>query len=737
MMNDRTQPTAEKAIQPTRKKGLSSGELTLIGLFCGIGFGLFFGEEAARLKIIGDAYVRLLQMTVLPYIIFSLISKIGKLSIEQSKLLARRAGIALLILWGIGIVMIVTMPLALPPQLSASFFSSGLLESPREINLVKLFIPSNIFDALAENIVPAVVVFCIAAGIALIEVQNKQTVLEVFDVLSQVMTRVTKTLAKVAPVGVFAITANAAGTMTFEELGRLQGYLIIYTIAFLLLTFWVLPGLVASLTPFKYGEVISVSRKALILAFSTGKVLIVLPLIIENVKELFKKYKIQSQEAITTAEVIVPLAYPFPNLGKMLAMLFVPFAAWFMGKPMGLSDYALYISAGFPSFFGSVAVAMPFALDLMKLPADMFELFLVTGFYAANISDCLAAMHLIALTLMVACASSGTLHLRWKRVSIVLVSAVLLAGILLLGTRVYLAKTFEGSYHKDKVLASMHLLENPVPATIVEPAPNPVPLRPGQSRLTRIKERGAIRIGFSPDALPFSFFNVDNQLVGFDIELAYKLAQELGVKIEFVPIVKRASLKSYLEVDYFDIAVGGFAATIKRSQEVQFSAPYLYLTMALVVPDSRDVEFASVKSINQLKTLKIGGLSKFLTLIKLYFPQAEMVSLNSPRDFFEEKGSGKGLDALLTSAEEGSAWTLIYPHFQVVTPFQSEISIPLVYPHGGDNDNLMEEFLDNWLLVKTKDGTINRVYDYWILGQGSQSRKPRWSIIRDVLHWVN
>ena len=735
-MNDETQPTAEKVGQKPRKKSLSSAELTLIGLVSGIGCGLFFGEETARLEILGDAYVRLLQMTVLPYIIFSLISNIGKLSIEQGKLLAKRAGIALLVLWGIGIVTIVTIPLALPPQQSASFFSSSLLESPQEINLVKLFIPSNIFNALEENIVPAVVIFCIAAGIALIGVQNKQTVLEIFDVLSQVMTRVTKTLTKLAPIGVFFITANAAGTMTFEELGRLQGYLIIYTIAFLLLTFWVLPGLVASLTPFKYREVISISREALILAFSTGKTLVVLPLIIENVKALFKKYKIQSKEAVTTAEVIVPLAYPFPNLGKMLAMLFVPFAAWFMGKPMGLSDYAVYITTGFPSFFGSVTVAMPFALDLMKLPADMFQLFLVTGVYAANISDCLAAMHLMALTLMVACASSGTLRLRWKRVGMVLVSAVLLAGILLLGTRVYLAKTFEGSYDKDKVLASMQLLENPVPATIVEPAPNPVPLLPGQSRLTRIKERGTIRIGFSPGALPFSYFNVNNQLVGFDIDMAHRLAQELDVKIEFVPIANRDSLKQYLEADYFDMAVGGFSGTIKRSQQMQFSAPYLYVTMAFVVPDSRDVEFASVESINRLKNFKIGVTSRFIDRRKLYFPQAEEILLNSPRDFFEQKGAGKEVDALLFSAEAGSAWTLIYPNFQVVTPLPRQISVPLVYPYGGNEDDPLDEFLDHWVLVKSKDGTIDRAYDYWILGKGGQRNKPRWSIIRDVLHWV-
>ncbi len=99
--------------QKPKQKQLGLAELTLIGLVAGIACGLFFGEEAARLKIIGDAYVRLLQMTVLPYIIFSLIGNIGQLTIEQGKLLAKRAGTVLLILWVIGIVMIVNYALGI------------------------------------------------------------------------------------------------------------------------------------------------------------------------------------------------------------------------------------------------------------------------------------------------------------------------------------------------------------------------------------------------------------------------------------------------------------------------------------------------------------------------------------------------------------------------------------------------------------------------------------------------
>ena len=108
----------QEAKSPRKRPSLAS--MTIIGLIAGIACGLFFGEEAARLKILGNIYVRLLQMTVLPYIIFSLIGNLGKLNVEQAKLLAKRAGIVLLMLWGIGVVMIVTLPLALPPP-SVSF----------------------------------------------------------------------------------------------------------------------------------------------------------------------------------------------------------------------------------------------------------------------------------------------------------------------------------------------------------------------------------------------------------------------------------------------------------------------------------------------------------------------------------------------------------------------------------------------------------------------------------------
>jgi hypothetical protein len=48
----------------------------------------------------------------------------------------------------------------------------------------------------------------------------------------------------------------------------------------------------------------------------------------------------------------------------------------------------------------------------------------------------------------------------------------------------------------------------------------------------------------------------------------------------------------------------------------------------------------------------------------------------------------------------------------------------------------MLDFLNTWIILKKKDDTIERIYDYWILGRGAKKKEPRWSVVRNVLHWV-
>jgi hypothetical protein len=92
----------------------SLSTMILIGMGLGIACGIFLGEYCGFLSIIGDAFIQLLQMTILPYIVASLILGIGGLSYKQAKLLALRDGIVMLLFWVfsfINVLLILSMPL--------------------------------------------------------------------------------------------------------------------------------------------------------------------------------------------------------------------------------------------------------------------------------------------------------------------------------------------------------------------------------------------------------------------------------------------------------------------------------------------------------------------------------------------------------------------------------------------------------------------------------------------------
>lgn len=79
--------------QAKNKKGISLSTQILIGLIIGLLTGLFFGDKASALAIVGKAYIGLIQMSILPYMVVSLMLGIGSLSYEKARNLAITGGI--------------------------------------------------------------------------------------------------------------------------------------------------------------------------------------------------------------------------------------------------------------------------------------------------------------------------------------------------------------------------------------------------------------------------------------------------------------------------------------------------------------------------------------------------------------------------------------------------------------------------------------------------------------------
>ena len=205
---------------------MSLSKQILLALLLGIALGLFFGEKIAFLSIGGRAFVQLLQITVLPYVAGSLIYGFGSLGGKEARLVFTRGGC------------VAArdsdhdprprVPVAAGPPLRQG---RCLLQrrAPRGRAAHRLgepLHPLEPFYALANNVVPAVVVFAILAGAALMGMKDKDTLLRPIAVFNEAMGRVGTMVSKATPYGIFAIAAHTAATMRLEEFERLQGFLL-------------------------------------------------------------------------------------------------------------------------------------------------------------------------------------------------------------------------------------------------------------------------------------------------------------------------------------------------------------------------------------------------------------------------------------------------------------------------------------------------------------------------------
>ena len=120
-------------------------------------------------------------------------------------------------------------------------------------------------------------------------------------------------------------------------------------------------------------------------------------------------------ESESSVDVIVPISFNFPNVGKLLQLLFILFAAWFTKTAITLSGYVNLTVSSLLSFFGKPVAAMPFLLDLLHLPADMMQLYFASGIFVGQFGTLAAAMHLFALAVLGGFAMAGALRFQWKR----------------------------------------------------------------------------------------------------------------------------------------------------------------------------------------------------------------------------------------------------------------------------------------------------------------------------------
>src|SRR4051812_9599725 len=120
---------------PPRNRRLDLSTQVLLGLGAGAATGLFIGERASVLQICADAYVQLLQMTVLPYVAMSLVGGLGSLNHAVAARLGSRFAVLMVALWGVALLAGLAFPLLLPACHAASLFDPTLLDDAPPLRL--------------------------------------------------------------------------------------------------------------------------------------------------------------------------------------------------------------------------------------------------------------------------------------------------------------------------------------------------------------------------------------------------------------------------------------------------------------------------------------------------------------------------------------------------------------------------------------------------------------------------
>ncbi|HEX8030610.1 MAG TPA: cation:dicarboxylase symporter family transporter [Vicinamibacterales bacterium] len=723
-----TGPAEQKPSGPSLSRRIA------IAVAGGSMLGLFAGDRVAPLNYVGNAYINLLQMTVLPYVTMSIISGLGALDPVQARTLGKRAGVVLALLWSVGLAAVTIFPLMFPTSQDASFFSTTLLQEREPFNFLGLYIPTNPFNALANSIVPGVVLFSIVVGVALIGMPDKGPLLQTLSTAARAVARATSFIIALTPIGMFAIAAVVAGTLSPDELRRLQVYLITYAGIALFLSLWVIPGLVAALTPVPFGALLSRTRDALVMAFMTTSLFAVLPLLTEQAKHLVREYAKGGDSHDAATDVIVPASFNFPHTGKLLSLSFILFAGWYADIRISPSAYPQLLASGFLTMFGSVNAAVPFLLDLMRIPADTFQLFVSSAALNSRFGALVAAVHTLAVAVLGTCAMTGALTFEVRKIARFALITLLLAAGIVGGTRAFMEMVLRQPYTKDAMMAGMTMRSDRGRAVVFGPG-NPAPPLPAVtgSILDRVRSRGVVRVGYLTDSLPYAFFNTNQDLVGFDVEMAMQLARDLGVTAEFV-LVDRAVFTTGLDPSVCDLLMSGAPVTPDRSLNVLFSASYLDETVAFIVPDHHTTEFAEWESVRALGRLRVAvpPAPYFMQKIRDELKDVDIVPITQLDEMFAPHDPPT--DAVVMTAERGSAYTLLHPEFSVVVPKPRMYKVPLAYVIAG-RDAPMAGIVNTWIDLKRKDDTIDQLFAHWILGQTSEPRRRRWSIMDDVLGW--
>lgn len=393
---------------------MSDTTLIMVGMILGGIFGLSFPQLGQSISFLGDIFLNLIQMSLGFLILGQVIAAVAKINIRKLGKLGTRtiavffSTVLLSTVWGV-LWSVIFKPGA-GMDLSTQT-SNGVVDVENQsiIEVILGFFPDNIFESLTNGTMMQITVFALVFGAALslLNSEKEFKFMNLLDEFNRIILKMMGIVMKIAPIGVFALIANAMGTYGVDIFGPLIQYILVFLgaiISYMIL--WIL--IVAVYTkesPLQIGkQLLSMS----LLAFASNSSAVILP---TQIKDSREKLGMSSE----SASFMMPLGMSLNSPGSALhnAMVLV-IAGQMYGMSFSFGDYITVIFiATFASYATAVipgggVVALNIVLPQMGFGADVIGFF-ATVDYPTGMFRTTANVQLDATAGMVVAKSIGEL----------------------------------------------------------------------------------------------------------------------------------------------------------------------------------------------------------------------------------------------------------------------------------------------------------------------------------------
>lgn len=231
-----------------------------------------------------------------------------------------------------------------------------------------------------------------------------------------------------------------------------------------------------------------------------------------------------------------------------------------------------------------------------------------------------------------------------------------------------------------------------------------------ESTIDQVQKRGVLRVGMST-FVPWAMRDKNGALMGFEIDVAQRLAKDMGVKAEFVP-TKWSGIIPALLTGKFDIIIGGMGINPERNLKVNFSIPYDYTGMAIVANKKLAGGLRTLEQFNDpgvTIAARIGTTAA--AAAKKHCPRAQLRLFDDESQAVQELLNNR-VHAMIASAPLPAEQALKHPDKLFLPMKDTFTREPIGFAvRKGDADTL--NFLNSWITVVEAEGWLKERKAFW------------------------